>query len=190
MTRDFDPSRSVSPELLDELVELAARAPSAGKAQGWHLVLLTGPETARFWDVTLPETRRAGFRWTGLLSAPVIALALADPVAYVERYAEADKAATGWGAGVHAWPAPYWTIDASMAVMTVLLGAQAAGLGALLFAVDHGADALRASLGVPDHLELLGAVALGWPAGAGEQTGRSAARPRRSAAAIVHHGRW
>ena len=31
---------------LDDLVDLAARAPSAGKTQGWHLVVLEGDETA------------------------------------------------------------------------------------------------------------------------------------------------
>ena len=44
--------------LLDGLVDLASRAPSAGKTQGWHLVVLEGDETARFWDITLPPMRR------------------------------------------------------------------------------------------------------------------------------------
>ena len=39
-----------------------ARAPSAGKTQGWHLVVLEGAETARFWDVTLPPERRCRVR--------------------------------------------------------------------------------------------------------------------------------
>ena len=127
MTRDFDGARPISAELLERLVDLATRAPSAGKTQGWHLVVLSGAHTARFWDVTLPAERRPGFRWQGLLRAPVIALPLADPAAYVARYAEPDKAATGWGAGQDAWPAPYWTIDASMAVMTLLLAAESEG---------------------------------------------------------------
>lgn len=190
MTRDFDATRPVPPALLDHLVDLAARAPSAGKTQGWHLVVLEGAETARFWDVTLPPERRAGFRWPGLLTAPVIALPLADPGAYVARYAEDDKARTGWGAGTEVWPAPYWTIDASMSVMTLLLGAEEAGLGALFFAVSREEARLRADLGIPDGLQLLGAVALGWPAAQPEDRGRSAGRPRRSAAEIVHRGGW
>ena len=74
-----------------------AARPSAGKAQGWHLVVLEGADTARFWDVTLPPERRSGFAWPGLLDAPVIALPLADPEAYVRRYGEPDKAASGLG---------------------------------------------------------------------------------------------
>ena len=50
-----------------------------------------------------------------------------------------------------------------MAVMTLLLGAEDAGLGALFFGVFHGEAALRQALAVPAHLELLGAIALGWP---------------------------
>ena len=61
MTRSFRPE-PVPAELLDRLVDLASRAPSAGKTQGWHLVVLVGEETARFWDVTFPTDRRARVR--------------------------------------------------------------------------------------------------------------------------------
>jgi nitroreductase len=190
MTRAFSPD-PLPDGLLDELVDLASRAPSAGKTQGWHVVALEGDDTARFWDITLPPERRANFRWRRLLDAPVILLPLADPQAYVDRYAEPDKAATGLGDGTDAWPVPYWTIDASMAMMTLLLAAEDAGLGALLFGVFRGEPELRESLGIPADLELLGAVALGHPAAADDDgAGRSAARPRRAPNAIIHRGRW
>lgn len=189
MTRAFDP-RPVPRSLLVDLVDLGSRAPSAGKAQGWHLVVLEGEQTATFWDVTLPVMRRGSFKWQRLLDAPVIALPFADPKAYTERYAEPDKAGTGLGAGVQAWPAPYWTIDASMSVMTMLLGAEDLGLGALFFGVFRGERRLRQVLGVPGGLELLGALAIGYPASTQEPKGRSASRKRRSASEIVHLGRW
>ena len=137
MTRAFD-GRPVPPELVNEIVDLASRAPSAGKTQGWHLVVLEGAETGRFWDITLPPMRRGAFRWKRLLDAPVIAIPLADPRAYTERYSEPDKQATGLGSGPDAWPAPYWTVDASMSVMTMLLAAESVGLGALFFGVFKG----------------------------------------------------
>lgn len=189
MCRSFRPD-PVDPALVDSLVDLASRAPSAGKAQGWHLVVLEGEATDRFWRHAFPVERRAGFRWPGLFDAPVIALPFADPAAYVARYGEPDKAATGLGEGVEAWPTPYWTVDASMAVMTLLLAAEDAGLGALLFAVFRGADAVRVELGVPEHLQLLGAVALGWPSVDRAEPGRSAPRARRSPSAIIHRGTW
>ena len=193
MTRAFDP-RPVDPEQLASLVDLASRAPSAGKTQGWHLVVLVDDETSRFWDATLPAERRGAFRWKQLLDAPVIAVVLADPKAYTERYAEPDKAATGLGASRDAWPAPYWTIDASMAVMTLLLAAEDTGLGALFFGVFHGEAELRRALGIPPALEVIGAIALGHPADSDEArdtpAGRSASRRRRSHGEIIHLGRW
>ncbi len=192
MTRSFS-DRPLAGGQLDDLVRLAARAPSAGKSQGWHLVALEGGETARFWDITLPPQRRAGFRWQGLLNAPAILLPLADPAAYVDRYSEPDKIASGLGAGPGAWPAPYWTIDASMSVMTLLLGAEDVGLGALFFGIfDHEGE-LREELGLPPQLELLGAIALGHRADDGhdpDRAGRSAGRPTRPPDQIVHRGRW
>lgn len=218
MTRAFlsDP---VPPSVLTGLVDLASRAPSAGKTQGWHLVVLEGDDTARFWDITLPEPRRATFTWPGLLAAPTIALPLGDPQAYLDRYTEPDKVTTGLGAATDAWPAPYWTIDAAMAVNTLLLAAEDTGLGALFFGVFRGERELRAELGIPDHLGLLGAIALGYPLGdatarSGRQSarpspaspprspdaskpaqivegaGRSASRPRRLPDQILHLRRW
>lgn len=177
MTRSFD-GRPVDPTLLEQLVDLASRAPSAGKTQGWHLVVLEGPRTALFWDATLPSERRGEFAFPRLLDAPVIAVAVAEPDAYVARYGEADKAATGLGRGADAWPVPYWTVDGSMAVMTLLLAAEEAGLGALFFGVFHGEAALRAAVGIDAGHQIIGAIALGWPA-PDPRSGRSARRPQR-----------
>ena len=189
MMRAFRPD-PVPPELLDRLVDLASRAPAAGKTQGWHLLVLDGDDVRRYWDLTLPETKRATFRWPHLLDAPVLLLPFADPQAYVDRYAEPDKERTGLGAGTEAWSTPYWTIDASMAVMTLLLAAEDEGLGALLFGVFDHEPAVRREFGVPDGPQLLGAIALGWPADRTADPGRSARRPRRSPSEIMHRGRW
>jgi nitroreductase len=122
-------------------------------------------------------------------------LPLADARAYTDRYSEPDKAGTGLGASEEAWPAPYWTIDAAMAVMTLLLAAEDAGLGALFFGVFKGERELRQSLGVPSSLDLLGAIAMGYPddptdPSGGTTRGRSATRVRRGPDEIIHRGRW
>ena len=194
MTRAFRPD-PLPGGLLEHLVDLASRAPSAGKTQGWHLVVLAESETERFWDRTLPSDRRAAFGWPRLLDAPVVGVVFADPQAYVARYREPDKARSrsdvaALGESTDAWPAPYWTIDAAMATMTLLLAAEDCGLGALFFGVFHGEDALRHELGVPEHVELLGALALGWPLDDDRRRGRSAARARRAPAEIIHRGGW
>ena len=188
MTRAFQ-STPVDRRVLADLIDLAARAPSAGKTQGWHLVVLEGAQTSAFWDCTLPIARREAFRWQGLLSAPVIALPLADADAYIARYSEPDKVDTGLGESPDAWPVPYWTVDTSMSVMTLLLAAQDAGLGALFFGVFRGEAELRERLGIPESMELLGALAIGYPA-AGDGEAQSARRTRRAATDIIRWGRW
>ena len=190
MTRSFrvDP---VDPAVLDRMVDLASRAPSAGKTQGWHLLVLEGPATTRYWDITLPEPKRSGFRWQGLLDAPVLMLALADPEAYVERYAEPDKERTGLGSGADAWPVPYWTVDASMSVMTLLHAAEDEGLGALFFGVFQREDDVRAAFAIPDRMVMIGAIALGHPVrDAGVDAGRSSSRRRRRPDEIIHRDAW
>ena len=193
MVRDFSPE-PVAPAVLDAVLDAATRAPSAGWTQGLDLVVLTGQQRFfAYWDLTLPADRRADFAWPGLLVAPVLVVPIVDPSAYVARYAEADKAATGLGASVDAWPVPYWWVDGGMAVENLLLAAVDAGLGACFFGLfGHEPVVLEAS-GVPAGRRALGTVALGWPAGHGAPTalGRSArTRARRTLSDVVHHGRW
>ena len=86
MVRSFrteHPGRAV----IESLVDLASRAPSAGKVQGWHAIALDGARLEDFWRVTLPPERRDSFAWPGLLRAPVVLIVLADPDEYVRRYA-------------------------------------------------------------------------------------------------------
>ena len=179
----------VDPAVVDGLVDLARRAPSAGHSQGWAFVVLSGPEeTARYWDVTLPAERRDGFRWPGLVAAPVLVVVLVRPGAWVERYAEDDKARTGLGDGEAAWPVPYWWVDGGMAVENLLLGAVEAGLGACFFGLfDHEA-AVLAALGVPASWRAVGTVALGHPAP--DEPGRSSSRGRTPLSEVLHRGRW
>lgn len=186
MVRAFD-SRPLAPDLLSTVLDAARRAPSAGNSQGWNFVVLEGADTARFWDITLPVERRSSFRWQQLLDAPVIVLPLADKEAYLERYREPDKVRSGLGEEAR-WPVPYWQIDTAFATMLMLLAAEDVGLGALFFGVFRDSELLLASLGVPPHQELIGAVALGYalPSAAG----RSAERHRRSFDDIVHRGGW
>ena len=192
MVRAFE-STPIDRALLTQLVDTASR--SAGKTQGWSLVVLEGASTETFWSATMTAETRSTFRWQHLFAAPVIALSFADPQAYLDRYAESDKEKTGLGASTSAWPTPYWTVDASFATMTLLLAAHDAGLGALFFGVFRGESELRAALSIPDSLQLIGALALGYERSSTDNepaftAGASARRPRASVDQIVHYNAW
>jgi nitroreductase len=189
MVRSFttDP---VDSSVLNNCVDLASRSPSAGKTQGWHLVVLENGETERFWKHAFPKERRGGFKWPHLFNAPVIAIACCDPHAYLERYAEPDKAKTGLGGSVENWPTPYWTVDASFAVMTFLHALHNSGLGALFFAVFNGEDAVRQELEIPAHVQIIGAIAVGHPRSDEDDKGVSAQRQRHRVDEIIHRGTW
>lgn len=188
MTRSFS-SAPVNATVLEACVELGLRAPSAGKSQGWHVLLLSGDDTSRYWDVALAQEKRASFAFPGLLQAPVIALMLADSSAYLQRYSEPDKAHTGLGNSVDDWPAPYWTIDASFSTMTFLLALEDNGLGALFFA-HANEEGLRSEFNLPADVQILGTVALGHPAEGVARQGRSASRTTKSVQEVIHQSQW
>lgn len=189
MTRNFADT-PVAPELVDDLIDVARRAPSAGNTSATHYVVLEGAsQVAQYWDVTLPAERRASFPWPGLLQAPVLVVLWTDPLAYVKRYGESDKARTGLGDGVDVWSVPYWFVDGGMAGMSLLLGAADAGLGALFFGVFEHEPVVRSHFGVPEHMRAVGTVALGYPA-ATQRRSLSADRARAPLDTQLHRARW
>ena len=178
MVRSFaaDP---VDPVVVETVIQAALRAPSAGNTAGTSWVVLEGADqTSVYWESTTDQAwRTTSARWPGLRRAPVILLAYASAEAYVARYAEADKAGplagagpgpgldldldwtgpgdlTGPALGLDAaeWPVPYWMGDAAFGVMTVLLCAVDAGLGACVLGNFRGEKALASALGVPAEL--------------------------------------
>ncbi len=189
MTRAFT-DEPVAPELVDELVDVARRAPTAGNTRALELLVLEGADqVGQYWDVTLPPDRRAGFPWPDLLRAPVLVVPFVDPEAYTARYAEADKAGTGLGEGLDAWPVPFWWVDGGMAAMSLLLAAEDRGLGALFFGIFEHEDAVKQRFGVPPTRRAIGAIAVGHRA-PGDRPSGSGRRGRPPLDAVVHRGRW
>jgi nitroreductase len=189
MVRAFD-DRAVPADVLDRVLDLARRVPAAGNTQGLDLVVLEGRQTARYWDVSLPADRRGAFPWPGLLAAPVLVVPVGSPDAYVERYAEPDKAASGLGTAPEAWPVPYWYVDTAFAAMLTLLAAVDEGLGACFFGQFEHEAALKSALGSPAEHRPVGTIALGYTAAEQDRPSFSAARPRRSLDEVVHRGGW
>jgi nitroreductase len=191
MVRSFS-SEPVDAAVLDRLLDDALRSPTAGNTRGTAWVVLQGREqTDAYFDATTDAAWRARHRdrAEGLRRAPVVLLAYASPDAYVERYAEPDKAASGLGDGTAHWAVPYWFGDAAFGVMTVLLGAVDAGLGACVLGAFRGEAELAARLGVPGAWRLFCAVALGRPDGQ-DRRSSSLGRPGPPAGDRIHRGRW
>ncbi|MDO5699445.1 MAG: nitroreductase family protein [Dermatophilus congolensis] len=190
MCRDFDPAASVPRDTLSDLLDLALRAPSAGFSQGTSFVVLdTTDDRDAFWRTATALSGRSegGARpnaWLrGVGAAPVLIAVCADPSRYTQRYARPDK--THPDSDPAAWPTPFWDVDAGMAVMSLLVGAEAAGLGALFFGVPAQAhSAVGDLLDITEPIRLIGMVALGAPrppddSPRGGPRTRSNDRPRR-----------
>jgi nitroreductase len=188
MTRNFS-GRPLGPDLVDQLVADALRAPSAGNTQGREFVVLEGAaQTGLYWETATDQAwRDRSLRFEGLARAPVIVLPFADPEAYVTRYQEPDKLRAD--AEEIDWVVPFWFVDVAFATMALLLGATDRGIGASFLGNFRGEEALRSALGVPHRLRWLGAVLLG-EASTPDPQPSSVGRPRRTLEDSVHRGRW
>jgi nitroreductase len=190
MVRSFA-DRPLDDRVVDALVADALRAPSAGNTGGTAWLVLTEPDRrAAYWEeATTGEWRQRSRRWPGLSRAPVVALSLASPAAYLARYAEPDKTESGLERAEAEWPVPYWFGDAAFATMTLLLRAADEGIGACFLGNFRDEAAVLAVLGVPDGWRLFGSVLLGHP---DRHDHRSASldRPRPTAAERIHRDCW
>lgn len=188
MVRAYDPDRPVARSVLNELLELAIRAPSAGFSQGWHfLVLDTAEDRAEFWNATAEEPAGEPDRWLrGMRSAPALIIAFSDKVAYLDRYAAPDK---GWPDRDEArWPVPYWDIDTGMASLLILLGAVDHGLGSCFFGVPaERHQHVKQVFGAPERLTIVGVISLGYPAP--DRKSPSLKRGRRLVTEVTSYGR-
>lgn len=186
MVRAYDPTRPVSRAMVDELLQMALHAPSAGFSQGWHFLVLDTPVARdRYWTATTEPAPVADTWLTGLRTAPVLIVAFSDKQAYLDRYAESDK---GWTDRDEArWPVPYWHIDTGMASLLVLLGAVDRGLAGCFFGVPPERwTSLRAAFAVPDQLAPIGTLSIGYRAA--DRRSPSLRRGRRPLADVVSYG--
>jgi nitroreductase len=177
--------RPVDRALVDDLLDIARRGPSAGFAQGTDFLVLDDHAClGRFWELTDdPRFRRGDAERT--VAPPVVVLAFADP----DRYREPDKVAFGLG-HADAWPVRFWDTDTAMACMLLLLAAVDAGLGGWLFGITHGLDEICSAFDVPADRNLIAAVGLGYAGLDESPRGSAYSRSRRPLAEIVHRNGW
>ena len=188
MVRRFD-RRPVPPEIVDRIVDIGRRAPSAGFSQGLEVLVLDSPEAvAEFWEIT----RDPEFGWDPedvAVGPTVLLIPLPDAERYVARYSEPDKIAFAMDDAAN-WPVRFWDVDASMAAMLMLLAAVDEGLGGWFFGITHGERELLDHFGVPQRLRPIGYLGLGFRAADERPSGSGAGRARRPLAEQLHRNAW
>ena len=182
----------IDPAILDEILDDALRAPTAGNSKGVDLLVLTEQAArSKFWGLIgesewLTSTGLA----EGLVVAPTVVVPIGNPSAYMERYASPEKSASVFaGLDRESWPVPYWTVDASFVAMSILLGVTNAGLGALFFHLQTRERRLLEGFGVPDGHVPIGAIAIGRRAPTRPPSG-TARRAGRGRSTMVHREHW
>jgi len=188
MIRRFD-QRPVPPEVIDRILDLARRSPTAGFSQGVDFVVLDTPDSvADYWRLTTdpafppdPDDIDHG--------PTVIVLPIADHRRYTARYSEEDKAPFGLQEA-EAWSVKFWDIDAGMASMTALLAAVDAGLGSWFFGIHANERRLLDHLGVPAGLRPVGVIGLGYRAADETEIGSGTTRARRPLEDQIHRNGW
>ncbi|HEX2027522.1 MAG TPA: nitroreductase family protein [Nitriliruptorales bacterium] len=176
--------RPVDRAVVERVVALARRAPSAGFAQGQRFVVVTDRRTREAVADLAGEDRYVARGFDPWLSrAPVHVAVCADERAYRARYQQADKRDTG---GPH-WEVPYWLVDAGASLMLLLLAAVDEGLAAGLLG-SHRMPGLAALLGIPPGVHPVGVVTLGHPAP--DRRSGSLARGWQDLGEAVHWERW
>jgi len=188
MVRRFD-RRPVPREVIDRIVDVGRRAPSAGFSQGLELLVLDSEESvAAFWELT--RDPRFGWELDDIAVGPtVLVLPLPDARRYLERYSQPDKVAFGMDDEAH-WPVKFWEIDAAMAAMLMLLAAVDEGLGGWFFGITHGERDLLDHFGVPGHLRPIGILGFGYRADDEQPTGSWTRRTRRPLEDQIHRNAW
>lgn len=162
--RRFIPHKPVPPELVPELLETAALAPSVGNSQPWRFVLVEDADRrakviANFErankealaDYSGEKARLyAGLKLAGLKEAPVHLAVFAD-----------EGTGQGHGLGRRTMP-EMLDYSAVMAVYGFWLAARAVGLGAGWVSIFEP-EALTRDLDVPADWKLVAYLCVGWP---------------------------
>jgi nitroreductase len=192
MVRSYTP-QPVERAALERLVGTIRRTPTAGFSQGQRLLVVTDADTRRQIAEIAGEAdwvARGNEPWISV--APVHLFLLTREQDYHERYQRADKLAVTGGVEVE-WPVPYWFVDAGALMSLLLLRAIDEGLAAGFFGlVPADGERVKALLGVPGELALVGALTIGHPADDTRASARASrmTQARKPLDELVHWERW
>jgi nitroreductase len=149
--RDFEAGRDVPPEIVQRILEVAIRAPSAGNCQPWQFVVVRSQRTKDL-------LAQAAYGQWFVAEAPVVIVVCTDP----------DRSAGRYGSrGVQL----YCLQDTAAATEHILLAVTALGLGACWVGTFDERAAAK-TLGLPTDFRPVAIVPIGYPAGRPYRTSR------------------
>ena len=190
MVRDYLPD-PIDPEVIDRIVGVVRRAPSAGFSQGHRLVVVTEPETRAELARLAGEEEYVAMGMPPWISiAPVHVVVGVREASYHERYTKPDKLEEGVEV---TWPAPYWYVDSGSLFLLLQLAALDEGLGTGIYGVKgEDVPALKALLDMPDDVHFVCVITIGkQPADMDESPLVSRlSQARLPLDEIVHRERW
>jgi len=164
----------VEPEKLQAVLEAVRQAPSWSNLQCWHLVVVENQEIRdKISELSFVESFFATYGYKtnpaqkALAQAPVVIIACADPVKSGNLHDQ-----------------QYYLADMGIASENLMLAAHDQGLGTVFVGVYHE-EQIKALLGIPDNIKIVGLFPLGYPAG--EAKGGPS---RKQLGDFVHYGKW
>ena len=164
----------VEPEKLQAVLEAVRLAPSWANSQCWHLVVVDNQEVQqKISELSFVESFFATYGYksnpaqNALAQAPIVIIACADPLK-----------------SGHLHDQQYYMADMGIATENLMLAAHDQGLGTVFVGVYHE-EPLKALLGIPADMKIVGLFPLGYPAG-----GTKNGSPRKQLNEFVHYGKW
>ena len=154
--------REIPEDVLDRILDLAARFPSVGNTQPQEFIVIRNQTKIRL--------ARAALDQFYLAEAPVVIVVVSDMRRSRPRYVER---------GEHF----YSIINGAFAAMLILLAAVNEGLGAA-FVGAFDDDEVRTVLGLPRAVRPIGLISIGFCAEAPTKV------PRPPKERIIHYERW
>ncbi|MEJ2599818.1 MAG: nitroreductase family protein [Anaerolineales bacterium] len=185
MVRSFL-DQPIDPAMIERILDLARRAPSAGYTQGQSFVVVQDEAKRKSIAALAHEEEYVQGGYGHFISqAPVLVIPCTSEAAYHRRYQEADKILEDGSEIV--WPVPFWYMDIGASIMALLLAVVDEGLGAAFVGV-HDLQALRRLLEIPQEVTPMGAIAVGHPAV--DKRSTSLKRGRKPLESVVHWNKW
>ena len=183
MVRAFRPEQ-IPDESLERILDAALRAPSAGHSQGQRYIVVQDEELKAKIAANCNEQIYVAADFAPFISgAPTLIIPCTNEQIYRRRYREKDKLLPDGSEFV--WPVPYWFMDIGCSVMNILLAVVEEGLAAG-FACFGDTPALRELLGIPEEVEPMGAIPIGYAAP--DQV--SSTHWREKSKDVVRYERW